>query len=249
MTNSTNSLALLEENKQIILREFPKFSNKKINTVFFFYELIKNADDTIAPALFQHFCIVYEDATLSHERDADTIISQEEIKMLEENFDDIIEAKFKTLLKRKYEEKMFYEKLWYFIWKSDVLSDIEEGSISENTDISAEDKVRTYALYEILRDKRIPYFFFPGGLNMSNEDYRAKCDELANTKRKIRFILSAEIFDQKTEKASQLVKIIDELEAYQDKTIAMVFIINELQKNQSRLENVGQLLHLLESSR
>ena len=144
---------------------------------------------------------------------------------------------------------MFYEKLWYFIWKSDVLSDIEEGSISENTDISAEDKVRTYALHEILRDKRIPYFFFPGGLNMSNEDYRAKCDELANTKRKIRFILSAEIFDQKTEKASQLVKIIDELEAYQDKTIAMVFIINELQKTQSRLENVGQLLHLLESSR
>ena len=246
---SNNDFALLEENKQIVSQEFPKFSNKKINTVYFFYDLIKNVDESIAPALFQHFCIVYEEATLSHERDADTVILQEEIDILEDSFDDIIEAKFKTLLKRKYDEKTFYEKLWFFIWKSDALSDIEDGTISGNTDISAEDKVRTYALYEILRDKRIPYFFFSDGLNMSNDDYRAKCEELANIKRKIRFILSAEIFDQKTEKASQLVKILDELSSYQDKTIAMVFVINELQKSQPRLESIGQLLHLLDSSR
>ena len=139
--------------------------------------------------------------------------------------------------------------MWYFIWKSDALSDVEHEIISGTSEISAEDKARAYALFKILNDKRIPYFFFSDGLSMSNDDYRVKCAELIRIRQQIRFILSAEIFEQKTEKASYIVKIIDELETYQDKTIAMVFVINELQTPHPIMGEIIPLLQLLEMSK
>lgn len=225
----------LEKLKSVVSCEFPKFSNKNINTVFYFYDSIKNVDKAIAPALLQHLCVVYEESAQSHEVDARIVISREEISALENNFDEIIEAKLKTLLRRQYDEKTFYEKLWHFIWKSDALTDIDQGILDSNEVATCEDKVRAYALYEILRDKRVPYYQLDDGLSMSNEDYRFKCEELSEIRRKIRFILSADIFDQKTEKASQIVKLLDSLDDYKDKTVAMVFVIGELQKSSSEI--------------
>lgn len=246
MKQDTIAELSLEDLKKVITKELSKFSDKSINTVYFLYHFFKRVDEKYGPSLLEHICLTYEEVTLSHEKDAVPVITREDVVVLSDCYDDIIEAKFKYLLNRKYDEKAFYEKLWFFIWKSDVFEDVDPDLLIETKEVTPEDKVRAYALYEIIRDKRIPYYCFPNGLTMSNDDFRKKCDELSEIKRKIRFILFSGIFDQKTEKASQLVSILNALESFEDKTIAMVFIVGELQKTQIDGDQLRQVLGLLQ---
>lgn len=223
----------LDKLQQFIKNEFPKFSDKGINTVFHFYDMIKKEERDSAPILLELLCIIIEESELTHEREAKLVISKDEISVLAPYFDDIIEAKFKALLKGGYEESIFYEKLWYFIWRSDIFTDIDKSLVSESEFASAEDKVRAYALYEILRDKRIPYYYYSPGLNMANEVFRQKRNQLSEIRRKIRFILFSDIFEQKTEKASLIIRIIESLPAEDDKTMCMVFVLDELRNSRN----------------
>lgn len=238
----------VEEYRQQLRREFSAFDDRGINTVYWVYNYIKGAEKELGAQLLECICFAYEETAFKHEKEAVPVIMREDQTTLSELFDEIIEARFKSILARKYDEKTFYEKLWFFIWESDIFSDIDESLLLKTKDkaeeVSAEDKARAYALFEILRDKRIPYYSLPDGLTMSNEDFRQKCEDLADIKRKIRFILFSGIFEQKTEKASQLVRIIDSLSAFEEKTICLVFIIGELQKASINIGNT-ELLPLL----
>ena len=99
----------------------------------------------------------------------------------------------------------------------------------ENGTILSEKKEKAFALYYIWIDVRIPYFELPPGLKMENEVYQDMLDKLKPMIRKARFILFTPT-DQKTERASRILKVLDELEDESEKAVLMAQVLGMIDR-------------------
>lgn len=122
-----------------------------------------------------------------------------------------------NLIKENVPEEDFYKKLWEKLCDNTLLSD---------------NAAKTAFLTCLFLDARLPYFHLEEGLSMDNDTFQATFDNIQPQLRKAYFILAAP-FKQKTQRASLLLELADELDG-DEKVVFWAIVISYLIGNRSR---------------
>lgn len=112
-------------------------------------------------------------------------------------------------------KEKYYSKLWNtlnFVLRT--YSEIEQG----------------ICLFLVLRDKRTPYWEITPGLQMSEDEYQSAVVQLSPKLRKMLYVLSLSV-GQRTETASQLLQIMEELNSYEEKVVFLSQVIAQVESD------------------
>ena len=155
------------------------------------------------------FFEISEEIESNNKKHAEKVFSEEEKYQLTLTYGKMIDGALEALLRRGLSKADFYGELWSFINESKMLSD---------------KKLKAFTLYYLWIDVRLPYFELEDGIKMSNEDFIDISKNLTEEIKRIRFILNTPT-DQKTERASRLVNMIENLVSQEEKTVLMAHIL------------------------
>ncbi len=154
--------------------------------------------------------------------------SQEKLNELQDSFlkvKDLERRIIKSLISKNPTEENFYRHLWEKINDS-LLFPNPTSQIS--------------FLACLWSDIRIPYFQLEEGLLMDNERYQAILEELSPYIKKVNFILSTDL-KQRTQRASLLMKIAEEINDKENVTVFWAYILSRVTFNINR----GQILEIV----
>ena len=150
-----------------------------------------------------------EDLDTSEEKRIEKIFSEEEKYKYASDYGKFIDGTLEALLKKHYEKEKFYQELWNFI---------EENPLLDTK------KLKAFALFYVWVDIRLPYYVLDDGIKMSDDDYQDICQRLSEDIKKARFILHVPT-EQKTERASRIVKLLESLQDDKEKAVLMAHIL------------------------
>lgn len=194
-----------------------------VNLALQIYELIIAQEETAQSKIFQYVCEIWGTVNSSDEIDTPvkvTTVEYEWLKMLHgEMVDAALVSYIRKGLSQKWSREVFYEHFWKFIRENVMWETPEE---------------KAFAIYYIAIDARTPYFNVGIGLKMNDDDFSHIQDEIFDVYRQFLFINAME-FEQKTEKASLIVNLIDSLDSQEAKTVLMARIIDCYQKRIEKL--------------
>lgn len=185
-----------------------KASGEKLDIACKIYREISVCAGHESEAL-EFLCSYSENEESSGEWIVDEEITEEEKHQYVSSYGKMIDGSLEALLRENLPVKEFYSKLWEMI---------------QNNTILESEKKKAFALYYIWIDARIPYFELEEGLEMSNKEYREYIKTHEEVLKKARFILLTPT-DQKTQRASRLVKLLDELSDEKEKAVLMAQIL------------------------
>ena len=161
-----------------------------------------------------------------------TAFSREEERRLLLLYGKKVDAFMEGLQGQGVSEQEFYAKLWEYIETSPVLPN---------------DKVRVIALYNCAVDKRIPYYQIDRrqALFMENEEYQAVKGSIGHKiLGKMEYILNAD-FTQKTERASLLLQMLEELTDDKEKCVFLSCMQSHYEREMMKM----QLRHMARFTR
>lgn len=162
------------------------------------------------PELLRFFFEQSEQIESNEECPVEVIFSEEEKKeYINGNYGKMIDEALEILIKKGLKKEQFYEKLW---------KDIITNALLDSS------KLRAFAVYFIWIDMRIPYFELEEGIKMSGDEYRDIRNDILEEIKRARFILSVPV-EQKTERASRLVKMLESIEDEKKKAVLMTQIL------------------------
>lgn len=198
----------VEEVKSAIIDTLKTLEGERIDVCYRVYELITSIEGK-APELLRFFYENSEMLDSSEAVRAESVISDEERRTLEEDYGKLINSTLEAIIRKKLTVDEFYRTLW---------KTIDENPIFED------EKTKAFAVYFIWIDARVPYYQLEPGMKMSNDDFfeiiRKKLDDI----KKIRFILTAPM-EQRTERASILLKLLNDCNDEKEKTVLMAQIL------------------------
>lgn len=221
------------EVKENIDRILKKGSGTLINRCFAIYNIIEESGGEFGESLkyvFENHGFIESDKTDQPLFE----ISKNEQEELENSYGDIVNGIIKAFIKRKYESEIeFYEELWKTI-TSALFNDA---------------KAKAFALYYALIDKRLPYYVVGDGLKMKNSEFIERQHNLVEQIRKLKFILfNDDLFEQKTQKATLLLDIINSAEDINDRVVLFTYVISDIEEEAgNRGNNISTLLSKLMS--
>lgn len=194
---------------QLLITELLQTSSgDQTDLAYAVYELIEQSEH-FKPELFMFFIETSEDLDTSEEKRIEKIFSEEEKYQYARDYGKIIDGTLEALLKKQYEKEKFYQELWNFI---------EENPLLDTK------KLKAFALFYIWVDIRLPYYVLDDGIKMSDDDYQDICQKLSEDIKKARFILHVPT-EQKTERASRIVKLLESLQDDKEKAVLMAHIL------------------------
>ncbi|HIW41121.1 MAG TPA: hypothetical protein H9743_03125 [Candidatus Mediterraneibacter vanvlietii] len=198
----------IETIKQSIIEILKNYSGSKEDIAYLIYNnaIINSGNEPLAMALFFE---ISEEIESNNKKHAEKVFSEEEKYQLTLTYGKMIDGALEALLRRGLSKADFYGELWSFINESKMLSD---------------KKLKAFTLYYLWIDVRLPYFELEDGIKMSNEDFIDISKNLTEEIKRIRFILNTPT-DQKTERASRLVNMIENLVSQEEKTVLMAHIL------------------------
>lgn len=150
------------------------------------------------------------------------IISKDEEKKLMLRYGPIVDAYLEELLEQSLPNKAFYSELWDYITTSEALPTTQ---------------ARIIALFDCAIDKRIPYVHIDRAkaLKMNQATFQECNNKIGDEKfQTLEYILNSK-WEQKTEEASLVVKMLDDLEDFNLRTVFMTRIIAHFQVELNRL--------------
>lgn len=130
-------------------------------------------------------------------------VASEDVKLYLSKYKGFTKGVIDFLSNNGYSEDEYYSSLW------STLSSL----LTEKTDLE-----KGVCLYAVLLDKRTPYYAVKPGLRMSNAQYQKVTEKIAPQLDKMRFILHL-ANNQRTETASQILDVMDELKTKEDKAV------------------------------
>lgn len=204
----------LEETKDHILNILKEVSGSRADIAYEIYGMIARCSGHEAEAL-AFFYEYSEDIESSEEHRIEKVFSEEDKYQFTSQYGKMIDGFLEALLRENLPGNTFYAKLWEFI---------------NNDGLLVEKKQKAFALYYIWIDVRIPYYQLQEGIKMSNEDYQAYNKDLKETIKKARFILFTPTA-QKTERASRLLDLLDEVDDKREKAVLMSHILRMNNRN------------------
>lgn len=114
-----------------------------------------------------------------------------------------------------YSAEKYYATLWQVL----------DTMLSPYTDIE-----KGICLYIVTGDKRTPYWAMQPGLRMSDEDYQKVITTIVPAIRKMWFVLGLSN-GQRTQTASQLLSVLEELETFEERTVLLSQLIGAIEKD------------------
>ena len=153
-------------------------------------------------------------------------ITMEDIKYYLPRYRNLTNALIDHVIRNGYSEKEYYEKFWKdlsFLMES--ANEVEKG----------------ICLYAFLLDKRTPYYSIQPGIRMTNEKYKAEIDKIISEIVKMRFVLNQNN-RQKTETASQLLRIMDQLDSYESRVVFLSQLIGMAGSEKAESTSLRHLL-------
>lgn len=199
-------------------------SNAKanVNLAAVCFQLIKAAPADERPKLLAGFFVGYKSTPTTGDLKLPVTISEEEERKYMLRYGRLVDTHMEELQKQNLSESDFYAQLWAFICESPVLPN---------------EKARIIALFDCAIDKRLPYFKLDRDcvLSMENEQYQEVCKQIGDdTFAKLDFILNGD-FDQKTEQASLVVQMMDQMPDYTQRCVFVTRIIAHYKRELLRM--------------
>lgn len=205
----------MSHNDQVIWKKIvdflENFSGEDIDKCAMIYEQIKKAEDE--SDMFQMF-LEYDPKNSSNEKEIEMRFTATQIQKLVKSCKELVSGMVDKLISQDLDEKDFYNKLWESVKQNELLNDNDE---------------RICALYLIWKEPRIPYFKLERGLKMANEEFTKSTERLSMEINKAMYILNSN-FEQRTERASLLIDLLDNIDCKEDKSVVMVQILSALEK-------------------
>ena len=142
-----------------------------------------------------------------------TYISEDHAEMLFSKYSQYVLSYLKLLIESKPSVNSFYKQLWLFIDKDPFLQTLESKSM---------------ALALVWYDYRLPYYVFEQKEKMGDVEFSEIYDRIALKISKARFVIYS-YYELKTQRAADLIKILDELEDEKEKQVllALALVFNE----------------------
>lgn len=210
--------------KQEIDKIVQQAAGNRLNIAYRIYNVIASASGYEGEAL-EYFYESSEEVKFGEQNPAEEVFDAGEQYQLAKSYGKMIDGALEALIRQNLPCKEFYEKLWDYIAHDTILTGKKE---------------KVFALYYIWIDVRIPYFELDQGLKMSNDVYRELVIKLKPLIKKARFILYAPT-DQKTERASRILKLLDELQDDKEKAVLMALVLGMIEKrSEAVLERGGR---------
>lgn len=206
--------------KENIAGVLQKVSGDRADISYMIYDQIINSPG-FEPEALQYFYEYAEDIQTAKEEPAEEVYSAADKYQLSSAYGKMIDGALEALLRRNLPCRDFYAELWNFVEHSTILT---------------EKKQKAFALYYIWIDVRTPYFELQPGLKMDNEMYQEIVKKLKPLLRKARFILFTPM-EQKTERTSRILQLLDELEDDKERAVLMAQILGMIdRRNMTALE-------------
>lgn len=166
-------------------------------------------------AVFRYFLENVDMIESSEDREVESFFTATEVQKLDHSCRQLAIGILDNIIEKGLDEDAFYCELW-------------RRGIEGNTNLP-EEKEKIYALYRIWMDGRIPYFKLEKGLRMSNEKFYDITREKSQDIQKIIFILNSK-FSQRTERSSQLLKILAACDTEDEKAVLFAHILFRTEK-------------------
>ena len=214
MTEEHSDVASLRQQIDTILT---LAKGEQVNVCYAILKIIERAPADNQAEVLRHAAESFGSSESSEEIPIDAYITKDELEKLNERYAKLVNDMLAVLLDENPGEDEFYVQLWALV-RNPILRD---------------EKARAFALFWLLIDKRLPYFHLLEGMRMANEDYGVANRRLRTARAKIRFILARE-FDQKTQQADLVLKVIDAA-AGSDRILLMGEVIFQLKSSTEKI--------------
>lgn len=199
----------LEKAKCDIIENLEILTGDKLDICYEIYKIITSIEGNEAK-LLRFFYENSEMIEQSNKRKVTQIFFDDEHNELEACYGKMIDGILEAALQKRLPEEEFYQMLWDAISSNLMLED---------------DKAKVFAIYYLWIDVRIPYFGLETGLRMENEEFKMLTKKGLNDIKKSRFILTTPM-EQRTERASLLLRVLDSIEDERERAVLMVHMMD-----------------------
>ncbi len=213
-----------DEYLELIEEKLSTFSEAPIELSYQLYKIIEDAPKDIQTDIFAHVCKLF--GTMETDKSGinnDKYFFVDDEDELKKSYGDLIDELLFTVLKKAikagYDENQFYLEVW-----TDIVC---------NSSFKTE-KEKVFAMYYIIIDKKIPYFKIKAGLTLDDKVFKKLIMENFEVVQKIVFILYNE-FEQKTQRASNLLDVILEQESYELQVILLSVLLDIIKHDKEEL--------------
>lgn len=198
------------------------------------YQIIKGSVPEERAAILEEFVNGFRGTPTDGSMKLPTFITKTEERSLMERYGSYVDQKIEELIEENMEEHEFYEKLAEFIVSDNMLQDGAAGVI---------------AIFDCVIDKRFPYHRvdISKALTMDQERYLEIIKTIGdNTLDQIDSALNYD-FDQKTERASVVLSLIEARDSYEERVVMMSRVLAHFEREIMKMQMKGLKGDLLRS--
>lgn len=176
------------------------------------YQIIEKTSIEDRPTLMETFIRGFKNTRTDESIEIPEVFNEETEHAYTRRYQRIVDGHLEEFLNAGFSKEDFYAELTNYIMTDKNLLD---------------DGARAFAIFDCCIDKRLPYACvdLTSGLRMENEEYAACLEQLVEDIDRVNYILNANL-QQKTERASLLLRELDSCDDFKKKTVLMATILN-----------------------
>ena len=176
------------------------------------YQIIEKTSIEDRPTLMETFIRGFKNTRTDESIEIPEVFNEETEHAYTRRYQRIVDGHLEEFLNAGFSKEDFYAELTNYIMTDKNLLD---------------DGARAFAIFDCCIDKRLPYACvdLTSGMRMENEEYAACIEQLVEDIDRVNYILNANL-QQKTERASLLLRELDYCDDFKKKTVLMATILN-----------------------
>lgn len=190
------------------------------------YQIIKGSVPEERAAILEEFITGFRGTPTDGSMKLPNVITKTEERSLMKRYGSYVDQKIEELIEGNLEEHKFYEKLAEFIVSDNMLQDGTAGAI---------------AIFDCVIDKRFPYHRVDvsKALTMDQERYLEIIKTIGDNKLdQIDSALNYD-FDQKTERASVVLSLIEARDSYEERVVMMSRVLTHFEREIMKMQMKG----------
>lgn len=176
------------------------------------YQIIEKTSIEDRPTLMETFIRGFKNTRTDESIEIPEVFNEETEHAYTRRYQRIVDGHLEEFLNAGFSKEDFYAELTNYIMTDKNLLD---------------DGARAFAIFDCCIDKRLPYACvdLTSGMRMENKEYAACIEQLVEDIDRVNYILNANL-QQKTERASLLLRELDSCDDFKKKTVLMATILN-----------------------
>ena len=191
-----------------------------INLCVAAYQILQNAEEKERPILMEAFIRGYKNTQTDESFEIPSVIDDTTERAYMRRYQRIVDGHLEEFLNAGYSKEGFYSALTEYIMTDKNLLD---------------DGARAIAIFDCCIDKRLPYACvdLTVGVRMSDEEFKLHLSQLEDEIDRLNYIINANL-EQKTERASLLLRELDNCKDFNKKTVMLASILNHYEADALR---------------